>query len=941
MGSAADTGPDAPAVGTAAVPVALDPRLHDLSSQRLVRRYRHLLWWVATPVFLLLGVLGAWQAQSGHEAALAELARSMVRPHAELQALTRTLADHVADLRQGAERDLLSPPRAPDAALHDWLESQAGGWTLDGAPTLMHLGLAQLLWPQASPPPDDVLWRLQALSQTAERAHVRRPEIVTSFQWGWPEPHLIAFPWTPSSLLVGAQQPVATEVQRRFEAEPVAGGTPERNPSRQPYWRAPVRALDGSALVAVHAAPLYIGDDFRGIVGAEVAMATIERALDGMAAIRMPWWLLDEQGRPILQGGPGVATATPPPASAVAAALRTPGVASAQDGGQLVAVGLTGAPWTLVTQAGEGALALRVLPRLAPFMVLGAALVAMFVHGQQLLRRRVIEPALTIMGYLQARSVDERAVEPRLSDRWQPWARVVTTTFEAQREARLRERRSEAFKAAVVDQALAAIVTVDGEARVVDWNPAAEAMFGRPRDAVIGHPVAELIAPQHRADAHARGLARVAGRRVEFTAQRADGTLFPVEMQVNPIDVDGVVLYSAFVVDVSERARAAAEIERQREALRQSEKLGAMGGLLAGVAHELNNPLAIVLGRATLLESKTEGTEAAEDARRIRDAAERCGRIVRSFLNMARSRPAKVQAVQLNDLVRAAHDLLAYTLRTSGIAVELALAEDLPRVQADEDRLGQLLMNLLVNAQQALSGHAGDRRLRIETGADPTGAGGAGIWMRVADSGPGIPAPEADRIFTPYYTTKVEGAGTGLGLAVARSVAQEHGGDLQLERPGPLPGACFRLWLPLGEAASAAAPASAELDTDDAPALRVLVVDDETDFADVLRESLEGAGYEVATAESGAVALELLAEARFDAIVSDLRMPDMDGAALWQAVREQHPALARRMLFITGDTLSAAARQLLAASGCEALEKPFAPAELLRRIRGLAPDALH
>ncbi|MCW5625760.1 MAG: response regulator, partial [Burkholderiales bacterium] len=124
---------------------------------------------------------------------------------------------------------------------------------------------------------------------------------------------------------------------------------------------------------------------------------------------------------------------------------------------------------------------------------------------------------------------------------------------------------------------------------------------------------------------------------------------------------------------------------------------------------------------------------------------------------------------------------------------------------------------------------------------------------------------------------------------------------------------------------------------DDGPAARLLVVDDEPELADLMRQMLEGAGFEVATAESGAVALELLGAARFDAIVSDLRMPDMDGSALWRAVRQSHPALAGRMLFITGDTLSPTANEFLRETGCGLLEKPFAPAELVARMKALMP----
>jgi len=917
----------------------LDTRLHDLSAERLVRRYRALLWWVATPVFLLLASLAAWQARGGYLVAVAEFERSLIAPHAELQALARALGDHVADLRKGSEADRLAPPRAPDAALRDWLEPHpGGGWTLDGMPSLMRPGLAQLFWPGSTPPPEASLWRLQSLSQVAERAHNRTSEFAASFEWDWPEHQLVLYPWLPSKEALAANRHgnLGSLLVARYAGEPFLGGTPDRNPSRLPYWSAPVPDLEGQRQVVVHAAPVWIGDDFRGIVGAEVRVDALARVLDGLrAASHTRWWLIDAEGRAIVEGGDAGAGLAPPSPTELDTALRTPGSAQSSHGRRLVALPLTHAPWSLALAVGEGRLVLRMLPGLAPLVLIAAALVAMFLYGQQLLRRRVIEPALTIMGYLHARSIDDRAVEPKLSARWQPWVEVVTSTFEAQRAARQRERRSEAFKSAVVDQALAAIVTVDAKARVVEWNAAAEDMFGWPRAMVIGHEVADFVAPEHRRHAHADGLERSAGRRSEFTALRADGTPFPVEMQVNKIEVDGVTHYSAFLVDVSARVQAAAEIERQREALRQSEKLSAMGGLLAGVAHELNNPLAIVLGRASLLESKAEGGDIADDARRIREAAERCARIVRSFLNMARSRPAERHAVQLNDLVRAAMDLLAYSLRTSGVAVELVLDDALPAVQADEDRIGQLLMNLVVNAQQALSNHIGERRLRVETGLELRLDGGRFAWLRVADSGPGIAADNAEQVFTPYFTTKVEGAGTGLGLAVARTVAREHGGDLVLESPGPLPGACFRFHLPLAAAEPVAVDDDGTITGMQPATQRLLVVDDEPEFAEMLRETLEGAGYEVATAESGAVALELLAEARFDAIVSDLRMPDMDGHALWREVHQRHPPLARRMLFVTGDTLSPTARQTLEASGCEALEKPFAPAELLRRMRWL------
>jgi two-component system NtrC family sensor kinase len=268
------------------------------------------------------------------------------------------------------------------------------------------------------------------------------------------------------------------------------------------------------------------------------------------------------------------------------------------------------------------------------------------------------------------------------------------------------------------------------------------------------------------------------------------------------------------------------------------------------------------------------------------------------------------------------------------VQLTLRLAPDLPEVHADADRLGQLVLNLMVNAQQALVSVPAPRELAIETGFAPAQDGGkAQLWLRVCDNGPGVPPEVRERIFDPYFTTKGEGAGTGLGLPVSRSVARDHGGELVLDDSAR--GACFRLLLPI-EAAPLPMPPATPAAAPAAPvSQRVLVVDDEPEIVDLVRAMLEGAGYEVATAESGALALEMLGEVNFDAIVSDLRMPDMDGAALWREVKARWPALAQRLLFVTGDTLSPGARRFLADAGCPSLDKPFAKADLLARVKAL------
>lgn len=537
---------------------------------------------------------------------------------------------------------------------------------------------------------------------------------------------------------------------------------------------------------------------------------------------------------------------------------------------------------------------------------------------------------------------------------------AIATFGRDQTELKLREQElaqrlseletSEALKSAIVDHALAALISTDDDGRIVEFNPAAEAIFGQRREAVIGASVSDVIMPERYRARHLAGMqrmrdgapGRILGKRVEMHAVRADGSEFPMEMVLWRTNVGSVDYYTASIADLSERHAAQDKIDAQREALRQSEKLSAMGSLLAGVAHELNNPLAIVMGRASLLEEKCDGAAAVStaelkaDVLRIRDAAERCGRIVRTFLNMARARPSQRGEVGLNDLVNAAVEMLQYGYRSHGVELDSALGTELPTVNADGDQIGQIVMNLLVNAQQAFAGVPRPHRVRVATGVEsPRPGREPRVWLRVHDNGPGVDAALAAQIFEPFFTTKPEGAGTGLGLAVSRSIARAHGGDLILEAPGPHGGASFRLSLPVsGVAQIETAPGSLSV-AEAAPSTRILVVDDETDLAELMRDMLESAGHEVATAESGAVALELLASARFDAIVSDLRMPDMDGAALFREISVRYPALARRLVFVTGDTLSPDAREFLQRSRCAALDKPFSKADLLNQVARL------
>jgi len=942
---------------------------------------RRLLWLLAVPVLGLLGVLTALEYFQRMNDAERDLLRRAEERAQELEAVVRPAMHHVQDLRVMMESRWND---APDAGpvLRQALQphrsgSRSDGWSLDAAGPPLRERFGQVWWaePDGREPEGPWLRRAQLFVEQARIVHQRAPGFEATWFAAAEVNSSFGYPWVNTDRMLGAMGETSLTAidgaRRRAVQRSVDALT--RNPDDITFWGTPYVSQLNGQLVMSHGAAVVVDGRYRGEVSLDFRLDDLQRRIGqwsgprragGRGAAGPRVWIVDarynvlaDSAQPLLApDGSGLAS-TPvlvPLAKRLPAGLGGadldatlfgPARVHRGEGWVLTAAVRIGSPWLYVQATPESVLHAQVLPTLAPNLLLALALLAMFIAGQWLLSRGFVRPALAILGYLRALSANAAEPAPQLGKRWQGWVDAVTDTFRRQRELQLRERQTEALKASIIDHAINGIVSTDADGCIVEFNPAAEAMFGRARADVIGRPVGDVIVPPRMRDAHEGGMARlgaggapqIMGRRVQMPALRADGSEFPVEMVLFRTELGGAVHYTASMTDVTERVEAAGQIERQRDALRQSEKLTAMGSLLAGVAHELNNPLAIVMGRASLLEEKTEGSPLQADARRIREAAERCGRIVRTFLNMARQRPVTRAPVQLNDLARAAAEMLGYTLRSHGIEIDLSLMDDLPEVMADGDQVGQVLLNLIVNAQQALVAAEAPRRIRLQTGVeDRRDNREPRVWLRVADSGPGVPPDVMAKIFEPFFTTKAEGIGTGLGLSVSRSMVREHGGDLVLEKASADgSGAAFRLSLPIsGEArdSTASMPLDEVLP---APQARLLVVDDEAEIAELMRSMLESAGFEVATAESGAVALELLDAARFDAIVSDLRMPDMDGAALWRAVRERQPLLSRRMLFVTGDTLSPEAQQFLGKARSASLDKPFAKADLLAAVQTL------
>jgi PAS domain S-box-containing protein len=502
---------------------------------------------------------------------------------------------------------------------------------------------------------------------------------------------------------------------------------------------------------------------------------------------------------------------------------------------------------------------------------------------------------------------------------------------------------SEALSAAIIEVAIDCIITIDGTGRIVEFNPAAERTFRRRRADVLGLPFAPLIVPPRlrRLGAQAfenflsPGERLAMGRRTEIEAMRADGTTFPAELTVSEVQLPGRQLFTAYLRDLTAARQAEAEIQRQRSALQQSEKMAAFGSLLAGVAHELNNPLSIVIGNALLLAEEAQDLPLAERAQRVQAAAERCGRIVHSFLAMARQHKAEIRPVTLQSLIGDTLQLLAYPMRTSGVTVEQDIAPDVPAVLCDPDQMIQVLSNLLTNARHALEERRPPRRVRLTAHAD-------GEWaqLEVADNGPGVADDIRSRVFDPFFTTKPVGSGTGIGLAVSRGLVEAHGGSLSLA-PSDDEGARFVIRLPRAQDAqhlSGSADWGGARQSLRPPARSALVVDDEPEIGALLAEMLQKLGYRVEVKASGEAAQAALMQCDYDVVLCDLRMPGLDGPALYDWMADHRPHLCTRTAFITADTLSASSHRFLARAGRPILEKPFVPAEVRELLAKLLPS---
>ena len=371
--------------------------------------------------------------------------------------------------------------------------------------------------------------------------------------------------------------------------------------------------------------------------------------------------------------------------------------------------------------------------------------------------------------------------------------------------------------------------------------------------------------------------------------------------------------------------------------------MSAIGQLIAGVAHDLNNPLASVVGFSDLLgEASDVPPRLAEPLAVIRQEAERASAIVRNLLSFARRQEGERQLQSIRPILESTHQLLRNQLLAARTELTLEFEPGLPEVEVHANQIKQVFVNIINNAAQAIAGarpHTGGR-IQIVTQCQPDG-----ISVSISDNGPGIPEAVAQRVFEPFFSTKSEGEGTGLGLSICLGIVKEHGGSMSLDPGGAGSGrgATFTVELPAGDRMGLSPPparrgagggtetAVAAVARERPERLRVLVVDDEPHILHYMQATLESWGHEVVLARDGSQALKRALMQPFDLIICDLRMPRLGGREMFHTLARMHPTVADRIIFATGDTVRGDTLQFLEELGRPFLQKPF-KLDALRRV---------
>ena len=478
--------------------------------------------------------------------------------------------------------------------------------------------------------------------------------------------------------------------------------------------------------------------------------------------------------------------------------------------------------------------------------------------------------------------------------------------FESMRQAEWRFRTL--FRAA--PDAVLTVLQTSG--RIREANDAVRAVFGLEPHEVVGRTLLELLVPEDRPALEAALSKAFAGvqARVEVHVETPTG-IRVVALAANRLPEAEPP--SALLV-----GRDMTQEREMRLRLMESDRLAAVGELVAGVAHEVNNPLSSISAFAQLLLRDDDlAPEQRESIEVIRAETMRASQVVKDLLTFARRSDPQREPLDLNGVVVRTLRLRQYQFAESAVQVRQELASDLPAVLGDARQLQQVCLNLVTNAVHAMTSRRGGTLTLRTAQRDGT------VVLEVSDTGPGIGPGVRAHVFEPFFTTKGEGEGTGLGLSVSYGIVKAHGGTIEVAETGP-DGTTFRVRLPIAPATSGARTARSDTPSpvprSPLAGIRLLVVYDEPTLRNGMEAFARLRGFTVVTASDGVEALARIRSTGVDAVVCDLRMPGMDGAAFHAQLRAERPELAARTVFLTGDVVSPERESVLRQP---VLTKPF------------------
>ncbi|MGH7568937.1 MAG: hybrid sensor histidine kinase/response regulator [Gemmatimonadales bacterium] len=495
----------------------------------------------------------------------------------------------------------------------------------------------------------------------------------------------------------------------------------------------------------------------------------------------------------------------------------------------------------------------------------------------------------------------------------------------AQKRAQETLARSEARYRNLFESISDAIATLDANGRFTTVNQAAEGISGYRREELVGQWFAPLLPDDELPKVLEHFQRALAGESGLFETRffRKDGEIRHIAITYSTPQKYEEVL--CLIRDITDHRVL-------QEQLIQSEKMSAIGQLVSGVAHELNNPLAGIAAFAQLLLAEQRfPPDQRTAAETIYAESRRASRIVQNLLTFARQHKAEKVPTSVNQVLDDTLELRSYELRVRGIEIGREYDESLPDTLADAHQLQQVFINLITNAEQSME-RAPGRTHRLTVSSRRTGPT---IRIEVEDTGPGIPANLLDRIFNPFFTTKPTGSGTGLGLSISLGIVRGHDGRIWAENTSPR-GARFVVELPIVVARPSGDQPAVPVAPTATDRLRILVVDDEASVRVALQRYFTSRGHEVVATSSGQDALTRLRAAAYDAVIVDMRMPDLSGKQLFERLRAggaaegvdgggtaQDQAHADRVIFTTGDLVNEQMRRFLDSTGRPCIHKPF------------------